>query len=314
MLNFDAGSVADALPYSQLADALDEAFRSDAHVPERVHHTVDLQDGTPATLLLMPAWRAGEVIGVKIANIFPDNAERGLPAVNAIYVVMDGVTGELLALLDGAELTLRRTAAASAMASRYLSHPDATTMLMVGTGKLAPHLIQAHAETRNIETVEIWGRRPEAAAGIVEHFADRPWRVAATDDLESAVRKADIISCATLSTEPLVRGAWLRQGQHLDLVGAFTGAMRESDAEALRRSRVYVDTFAGVMSEGGDVLQAIAEGGIAESDIVADLRGLARGDDPGRRSPEEITLFKSVGYALEDLVAAQLVVSGRGMS
>lgn len=186
-------------------------------------------------------------------------------------------------------------------------------MLMIGTGKLAPQLIEAHATTRDIKNVLVWGRRPEAAVEIVDQFAARPWSVSAAGDLEAAVRQADIVSCATLSTEPLVRGAWLHGGQHLDLVGAFTPSMRETDTEAVCRARVYVDTVAGVMSEGGDVLQAISEGGITETDIVADLGALARGDDPGRRSPDEITLFKSVGTALEDLVAAQLVVSTRRM-
>lgn len=309
MLIIDAASVAERLPYERLIDKLDVAFRDGTVVPERAHHTISVGGGTDATLLLMPAWRNGRGLGVKIATVFPDNMEKGLGTVHALYFLMDGATGEPRAVLDGAELTLRRTACASALASRYLSIDSAATLLMVGTGKLAPHLIAAHAAVRDIGRIRIWGRREQKAREVKAGLARRPEDVEVVTDLEEAVHDADIVSCATLARDPLIHGAWLRPGQHIDLVGAFTPEMREADGEAIGRARVVVDTYAGALAGAGDITQAISEGIIAEDDIAADLAELARGAKPGRRSPDEITLFKSVGTALEDLAAAELVVA-----
>lgn len=307
---FDAAAVANKLPYGKLIDALDDAFRGDVTVPDRTQHTVPIAAGSDATLLLMPAWRNGGALGVKIGSVFPDNASLGKGAVNASYFLMDGQTGEPRAVIDGDELTLRRTACASALASRYLSAVDAQTLLMVGTGNLAPHLVAAHLTVRGYRRIEIWGRDPAKAqmtAGALAAVHDNV-RVAA--DLEAAVRDADVVSCATLASEPLIRGDCLRPGQHIDLVGAFTPAMREADSEAVRRARVVVDTYPGAFAEAGDIIQPLQEGVIDKIDISADLAELARGTRTGRQAPDEITLFKSVGTALEDLAAAELVVGG----
>ncbi len=305
---FDAAAVAERLPYEKLIETLDDAFREGAVVPDRTHHTMTVPGGTDATLLLMPAWRSGRSLGVKIASIFPDNAMQGLGAVQAVYLLMDGSTGEPRAVIDGGELTLRRTASASALASRYLSADAARSLLMVGTGNLAPHLIAAHAAARKIERVRIWGRREHKARELKATLARRFDDIEVATDLEAAVRDADIVSCATLSGEALVRGAWLCPGQHIDLVGAFTPQMREADGEAIARARIVVDTYDGAFAEAGDLIQAIDEGFIDKDDIAAELAELARGEKPGRRSADEITLFKSVGTALEDLAAAGLVV------
>lgn len=309
MLILDRRAVADALPFDRLIDALDDAFRSDSHAPERTHHEVEVPDGSRATLLLMPAWRPGEALGVKIATIFPDNVKKRLPSVNASYLLLDAQTGQPEALLDGAELTVRRTAAASALASRYLSRQDASILLMVGTGKLAPNLIAAHAVVRDIDEVLVWGRRPDAAAAVCDRLADAPFVATVAGDLEAAVKRADIISCATLATRPLIRGEWLVPGQHLDLVGAFRPDMSEADGAALVRARVYVDTRPGAFAEAGEIVQALANGIIGEADVVGDLQELARGSCPGRASDDAITLFKSVGASLEDLAAAELATA-----
>ena len=258
-------------------------------------------------MLLMPAWRAGGALGVKVVTVFPDNAARGLGAVQASYLLMDADTGELRAVVDGNELTLRRTACASAMASRYLSRADADTLLMVGTGKLAPHLVAAHAAVRRYSHIRVWGRSAEKAGELAARLGPTCDDVRAVDDLESAVRAADVISCATLSDSPLVEGDWLAPGQHLDLVGAFTPDMREADSAALARATVFADTYDGAFSEAGDIIRAIDDGAITRDDVVADLAELARGEHEGRTSAAEITLFKSVGTALEDLAAAELV-------
>ena len=192
--------------------------------------------------------------------------------------------------------------------------------LMIGTGALAPQLIRVHAKVRPIEEVAIWGRRPDQAASLARELSAslpqalaRPIAVRAVADRRQAVGEADIISCATLSSTPLVEGAWLRPGQHVDLVGAYTPKMRESDDEAVRRARVYVDTRAGALKEGGDIVQPLANGTIAETDVIADLYELARGQRAGRAPGDatSITLFKSVGAALEDLAAAELAVTAR---
>jgi ornithine cyclodeaminase len=263
---------------------------------------------------MMPAWRAGGLLGIKLTTVFPGNGAHGLPAVHATYVVFDATTGEPRAVLDGTELTRRRTAAASALAARYLARTDAARLLMVGTGALAPHLIDSHAAVRPIDSVRVWGRRLEAAQSVAAQFAGRTPRVEPTDDLERAVGWADIISCATLATAPLMRGRWMRPGQHLDLVGAFTPGMREADDEALQGACVYVDTRAGALAESGEIIQAIAAGAITAADIRGDLSDLARGIVGGRRSRQEITLFKSVGTALEDLAAAELALTAPGHS
>ena len=221
---------------------------------------------------------------------------------------MDATTGVPLAVLDGTELTLRRTAAASALAASYLSRGDSKTLLMVGTGQLAPHMVAAHATSRDIDRVLIWCRREQAARKVVENFSVASFSIEPVTDLEAAVREADIISCATLSIEPIIKGEWLQDGQHLDLVGAFKQDMREADGEAVSRAEVFVDTYSGALSEAGDILQAIEEGAMKKSDIVGDLSELARGKRQGRSSGEAITLFKSVGSALEDLAAAELVM------
>lgn len=311
MQTFSAKQVAEALSYDQLIDALDEAFRTGAVVPDRVHHNMEIDNGHNATLLLMPAWQTGGSLGVKIATVYPDNARLNLSAVHASYFLMDAATGAPRAVLDGSELTLRRTACASALASRYLSREGASDLLMVGTGKLAPHLVAAHTAVRKLDRIVVWGRREEAARELADALIHVDAKVEVSANLEKAAQQADIISCATLANEPLICGAWLSGGTHLDLVGSFTEDMREADDDAVRRARVFVDTYNGALSEAGELVQAIRRGVISRSDIVADLAELAGGKVSGRTSDADITLFKSVGTALEDLAAAELVV-GRG--
>jgi ornithine cyclodeaminase len=258
----------------------------------------------------MPAWTTsassdGAFLGTKIVSVFPDNSARGLPAVQGVYVLQSGETGAPLAALDGARLTLWRTAAASALAARFLARSNASRLLMVGAGALAPFLVKAHRAVRPIAEVTLWNHRRAGAERLAQALAGEGVNAAVADDLEQAARNADVISCATLSTAPLIKGEWLRAGQHVDLVGAFNLHMREVDDAALRRARIFVDGEA-ALNEGGDVAVAIANGAIARNDIVADLAALCAGA-AGRRGDEEITLFKSVGAALEDLAAAMLV-------
>jgi alanine dehydrogenase len=317
-----ASEVDAALDDLALIDRLEALFRGGCEMPTRHHHSIKLPLGpgsVDATLLLMPAWTAGPSgrIGVKVVTVFPDNGKRSLPSIYGQYLLLDGSTGATLALLDGTMLTKRRTACASGLASRYLSRPDSSKLLMVGTGALAPELIRVHAKVRPIRQVAIWGRTPAHAETRARDLAaslpaalGRPIAVRAVADRKAAVAEADIVCCATLSKAPLVEGDWLREGQHLDLVGAYTPQMRESDDRTVWRARVYVDTRAGALKEGGDIVQPLANGTIEEDDIVGDLFELARGQQTGRLPGDgtSITLFKSVGAALEDLAAAELAV------
>lgn len=308
MLTLGPSEVAAALDFEATIEALRQMFRSGAEVPTRHHHSVPVPGERDATLLLMPAWQVGRHIGVKLVTVLPGNAERALPSVMGAYLLMDAKTGKPLALMDGPMLTARRTAAASALAAKYLARPDAERLLMVGTGTLASHLIEAHATVRPIKHVLVWGRNFEKAQRLAHRLMRRHLHVSATDDLANAVRGADVVSCATLATEPLIHGHWLKLGTHVDLVGAFTPRMREADDEVMRRARVFVDTRAGALSEAGDIVQPIRSGVLREDDIAGDLFDLTRGSRAGRRYYDQITLFKSVGTAIEDLAAAQIAL------
>jgi alanine dehydrogenase len=309
MLQLDAVALAACLDRATLIDELDNAFRRPFSVPTRQRYQLQPvskgQNG--GTLLLMPAWNTGGSLGVKIVTVFPDNALRGLPAVCASYLLLDAINGRPRAMLDGGELTLRRTGAASALASRHLSLPDSSRLLMVGTGELAPHLIASHALVRPIREVRIWGRRVGRAQALAASLAKAELSVEFTEDLQSATGWADIVSCATLSKQPLILGAWLRPGQHLDLVGAFTPEMREVDDDAIARAELYVDTRAGALGESGEILGAIARGVIDRTAIRGELSDLGAGQFK-RSARHAITIFKSVGTALEDLVAAELAL------
>lgn len=309
-----AQNIEEAITFRSMIESLRAGFRSDIKAPVRHHHSMTRPDHAEATLLLMPAWTDFEsqghsdrgYIGVKIVSVFPDNGSVGLPSVMGVFVLMSGKTGQPLAMIDGQALTLWRTSCASALASAYLARSDARRLLMVGSGSLAPFLIRAHASTRNIEEVLIWNRTEKNAAKLAESLEKTSsFSVRATTDLEGATRGADIISCATLSKEPLIKGEWLKDGAHLDLVGAFRPDMRETDNYTMRKGRVFVDTRAGALAEAGDIVQPIESGALDEADIAADLYDLCRGVKAGRRFHNQITVFKSVGSSLEDLVAAQ---------
>jgi ornithine cyclodeaminase len=300
-----AAEVHAALDYPALVDALRDAFAIGATAPVRSSHAVTPQGDR---LLLMPAWGGGG-LGVKIVTVFPRNRERGMASVAAIYLLLDGATGHPVALIDGEALTLRRTAAASALASTYLSRRDSKCLLVAGTGALAPTMAAAHAAVRPFERVLVWGRSHDAAKRTAASLVAQGLPAMPIDDLPAGLAQADIVTCATTSREPLVHGADVRPGTHVDLVGAFTPEMRESDDALVARATLFVDTFAGALKEAGDLVQPMARDVIAREQVVADLADLVTGRHPGRRAPEEVTLFKSVGTALEDLCAARLAIA-----
>ncbi|MEK9970076.1 MAG: ornithine cyclodeaminase family protein [Ferrovibrio sp.] len=311
MRSIDAAAVHAALPYDKLIAHLRKAFQAGGEVPLRSRFHIEADDGgAGGTLLLMPAWQPGRHIGIKTVTVYPDNARLGLGSVAATYLLLDARTGEPKAVIDGEAITLRRTGCASALAAGYLARRDVQHLLMVGAGSLAPHLIRAHCTVRSYTRIEIWNRNRARAEKTAAELGKSGIAVTVVDDLETAVRAADTISCATLSREPLVRGAWLKPGAHLDLVGAFTPEMHETDAAALACSSVYVDNRAGALKEPGDLVTPIGAGQFKPEDVRGDLFDLCRADAMARRSDTEITLFKSVGLALEDLAAAELVAEG----
>ena len=305
----DAQQVAQALPWPHLIDALRRALlTADATAPPRQHYDMQhMNTGVPA-LLLMPAWSPTLGVGTKLLTVYPNNARVGLPSVQGLYLLMEPNTGRPQAVLDGGELTARRTAAASALASRYLSRVDSRCLVMVGTGRLSQQLPAAHAQVRPIDRVWVWGRSHPKAEQAAQGLRAQGMDAAVTPSLEEAVTQADIVSCATLSHEPLVRGDWLRPGTHVDLVGAYTPAMRETDARVFERANaVWCDTREGALREAGDILQAIEAGAFDAGRLAGDLAGLCRAERA--RHPEDITVFKSVGMAVEDLAAANLCVA-----
>ncbi|HLJ63845.1 MAG TPA: ornithine cyclodeaminase family protein [Stellaceae bacterium] len=294
--------VQSGLDFPSLVESLRQMFRTGCVAPQRHHHRIPLEGESEGNLLLMPAWQSGRHLGVKVLTVFP-----GHPAEGA-YLLFDAKSGETVAVIDAMMLTARRTAAASALAASYLARPDCERLLMVGTGALAPHLIEAHASVRPIRHVLVWGRNPEKARRLAHRLDRRNLKVIATEDLAGAVRGAHIICCATPSRQPLIEGHWLPLGVHVDLVGGFTPDMREADDETVRRARIFLDTREGALAEAGDIIAPLRSGALTPEDIAGDLTELTRGTRAGRRFHDQITLFKSVGAALEDLAAAELAL------
>lgn len=299
---FTAEEVAKAGSYRDWVEALRKGFQMEIASPVRHHHQIS----PPSTLLIMPAWSAAWT-GIKTVVVKSDNAAQGLPTVQANYQLIDNATGATVAIMDGTELTRRRTSAASALAADYLARPDASTLLVVGAGALSAHFVRAHASVRTIQKVLIFNRSREKAEAVVSALHEDRFDVHVCESLEAGVREADIVSCVTSSTAALVQGAWLKAGTHVDLAGAYTPSMRETDGETVARSRVFVDTRDGAAAEAGDLLQAQKEGRFDFKDVQGDLAGLCKGTVNGRKSPDEITLFKSCGTAIEDLAAAAMV-------
>lgn len=301
----DAVRLRAALPFGPLIDALRDAFIAGAEVPLRHRHAVG-QDRQ--SLLLMPAWRPGVALGVKIVSVFPGNGARGLNAVSSTYLLCDALTGQHLAVLDGNELTSRRTAAASALAGRYLAREDASTLLIVGSGHVASLMAAAWRAVRPIRRVLVWNIRHVGAVRLAAELVAAGFDAMAVEDLPAAAGVADIISCATLSDTPLLAGAWLRPGTHIDLIGGYLPSMREADDDAVRKADIYIDTEA-ALDEAGDLIQPMASGALTPDQVRGTLAALCRGEIAGRTRPHAITLFKSVGSAIEDLAAAALALA-----
>ena len=305
----DAEGVRARAPLPKLIESLEQAFRGSAAIPQRLVLAQPGGDGG-RQFLVMPVFDADGSAAVKLVTYVPDNAGRGLPTVQAAIVAFSN-DGTPVAVLDGTMVTRLRTAAASALASKYLSRTNSSRLTVVGTGALAPWMAAAHAVVRPIERIEVWGRRPErvmATIAFIREIVTSRVAVSAAFALEESVRSADIVTCATTSPAPLIAGLWLKPGSFVDLVGSFSPSTREADDDVVRRARIFVDTFEGALAEAGDLIDPIARRVIGRERVEGELADLVTGRVTGRQSAEEITLFKSVGTALEDLAAARLVL------
>ncbi|WP_333669794.1 ornithine cyclodeaminase family protein [Acinetobacter guillouiae] len=309
---YEPDNLSDLLPWNKLIQALDDVFRKDVCCPIRHHHEVKVPNTHTATLLLMPAWIEGEYLGVKQVNVFPGNSKLGKPGLNSHYLLSSATTGDLLARFDGNIITARRTAAASALGTKYLSRKDSKHLLMVGAGRVARNVVPAILSVRNIETVEVWDITPANADSFVDELKAVGVNAIRVElnQLEAAVKRADIVSCATLSTEPLVLGDWVQEGTHVDLIGSFTPTMREADDQLMKKARIFADFKEAALHETGDFITPIEKGTITEDSILGDFISLSRNQKIGRKAlnlPENcITVFKAVGSSIEDLAAATL--------
>jgi alanine dehydrogenase len=300
------------LTYSTLADAIRDAFADQTlFAPQRLHFQTGAGD-TNEPLLIMPAWRPGGVSVIKLVTVRPTNADCGRPTVQGLLAVFEGESGAPVATIDATALTRWRTASASLLAARYLARKSSRVMAMIGAGAMARHLIQAYCSEFLLEEIVIWSRTYAHAQRLAAETVVPPGvRVIAKRELAEAIAVADIVSCATLAERGLVCGAWVKPGTHVDLVGAFTPTMRESDDDLIRRAAIYVDVRAGALAEAGDLVQPIASGVITARDIRGDLADLATGRRSGRVCDESVTLFKSVGHAIEDFAAGELVMAAK---
>lgn len=299
----DAEQTKQALPFDRLIKAIDDGFCTEHEAPLRHHHNLSSEHEEDQTLLLMPAWLKDRWGGVKLVNVVPGNTDRGLPGVMSSYILFDRQTGQHVMLLDGAELTARRTAAVSALAAKRLARKNSSRLLVVGSGNVGKNIPFAYRTILPIQQVDVFSRSINKSLVLVAELKAQGFDARVVTDIENAVRSADIISCATFAKEPIIKGEWLQKGQHLDLIGSFTPTMREADDSAIKRANVFIDT-AHAMVESGDICLPLENGTLKKSDIKNTLKELCKGDLIGRKSPEEITLFKGVGCAIEDLAAA----------
>jgi ornithine cyclodeaminase len=307
MRTIDTETTRRALRFERLIPALRDMFVAGCEVPLRHVHALPGQAAQPGgTVLIMPAWQEGRYLGIKTVNIFPGNAERGLPGLFSTYTLYDARTGEPLAQIDGNEITSRRTAAASALAASYLAPVEARRLLVVGCGRVGGLVPEAFRTVRPIERVAVWDRNEVAAKELAARLHAQDIDAFVATDLGQAASEADIVSCATLATQPVIEGAWLRPHSHLDLIGSFTPQMREADDAAFVGAKLFIDTRE-ALQKSGELLGPMSRGVFAAADVAGELADLAAGRVQGRGGSDGRTVFKAVGTALEDLAAAILV-------
>ena len=305
MYHVTAESARQLLDYPGLVAALRAAHRAD-RLPDTYREM--REDTAHNKFVALTSWADGDVIAMKMVGVFPGNLALSPPepSVQGLVVLFSGKTGAALLTADGAELTFRKTAADSALGADYLARRDARTLLVCGAGGLAPHVIAAHMAVRpSIDRVLIWNRSPARATELASRLQDGNAKISAVEDLDSALPQADIVSCVTMATEPFVKGALLKPGAHVDLIGAYLPDMREADDEVARRAgMMFLDTRL-FCERSGDIAEALARGILAREALVADLFDLCTERHPGRTSDGQITMFKNSGGGHLDLFTAR---------
>lgn len=301
MIHFGAADLRKSLAPDSLIERIIDTMRHTPTAPVRQR----LEDDAGREFLAMPAI-LGDYAGIKSLTVVPENRDTPRPVISGLFTLLSLSTGQPLATMDAVELTAQRTGAISATAARLLAREDASNLLVLGSGHLAPYMAGAHARIRPIRLLRIWARDPDKArdtARRAEQLILGDIKIEVTSDLEQAVRSADIVSSATRATTPLIKGEWLRAGAHVDLVGGYRPNMREIDDFGMRRATVFVDDREAALCEAGDLTDPIERGALSPDVIIGDLASLCAGK-AGRASDHEITLFKAVGTAIADLITA----------
>jgi alanine dehydrogenase len=309
MHHFDSKAVEKALPYPLLVDALAQGLQQAIEAPPRSHLT---PNHDASCVLIMPAWRPHQLMGVKLVSVWPGNNAKGESAVSGVYVLISCENGHPVAVLDGTALTLRRTAAAAALAARKLARQDSRTLAMLGTGALSVPLVQAHVDVMRFENVLVWGRQASKSQAVVAQLQRQGIAASVATDLEQTLTQADVVAAATTATEPFIRTDWVRPGTHLGLIGAFTAQMAEAEPALMAQAKIFADSRSAVLEKGGEVFQAIQQGMISPAAIQAELAELAaQPEGHVWRDAQDITIFKSVGFASLDLIAAEQVFNAK---
>lgn len=305
MQHFDSKAIEKALPYPLLVKALAHGLQLAIEAPPRSHLN---PNHDASCVLIMPAWRPHQLMGVKLVSVWPGNNVKGESAVSGVYLLISCENGHPVAVLDGTTLTLRRTAAAAALAARKLARQDSTTLAVLGTGALSVPLVQAHLDVMPFQNVLVWGRQASKAQTVVAQLQQQGIAASLATDIEQTLAQADVVAVATTATEPFIRTGWVRPGTHVGLIGAFTAQMAEAEPSLMSLAKVFADSRDAVLEKGGEVFQAIQQGIITPAAIQADLAELAaQPESHVWRKAQDITVYKSVGFASLDLIAAELV-------
>ncbi|MCG6891720.1 MAG: hypothetical protein LJE92_19215 [Gammaproteobacteria bacterium] len=311
MLMLDADTILDCMPFTTLVDQLAALHLEPIGlVDEMLMESTDADSNT-SHFFIRTGWQPEKAVGAKVITIFPRNNKTcDWPSIQAVYILFEGVNGTPVACLDGTALTWLKTATDSALGSKLLARDDMESMLMIGAGQMAPHLVRAHCQVRpSLRRVQIWNRTIDKAQALCAQLADDfpGIQFSPSTDLEKAVRAAELICSAIGCEQPIIRGEWLKPGSHLDLVGAYTPAMREADDECLRRGSLFVDARQTTLHHIGELMIPLASGAITEDDVLADFTDLCQQRHAGRRDNDEITIFKNGGGGHLDLMCARLL-------
>jgi len=305
MLVINSKNISKLLNVVSLIDEIKFTFKNSEKVPLREVYRINGKQHSE--LLIMPSFLKSDFYGVKLLNVFPKNPSKGLKRINASYVLFNKNTGEVKAILDGTELTNQRTAAMSALASKYLSNKLSKKLLIIGTGALVPYMLAAHTKIRPIKEVFIWGRDYEKASHIVKKYKNNNFSITAVKELKNICKEMDIVSTVTSSKKPFLYKEWFKEGVHIDLVGAHTKFMGELHSNAFKLGGIYVEDLNFSLAEAGDLISALKEGVITRDNIKADMKTLIQNNKYVRKQEKKSTIFKSVGHPLSDLAAAVLV-------